>query len=335
MVDTTLHIGLDLGGTNIKWVLAEHATGDWHTVDQGQVPTDVSGGERTVVPQLAELAVEVREGAGGPVDSLGVAVPGLYIPESGIVTFLTNVPGDWSATPVGVPVAEASGLPTALINDARAFGVAELRFGAGRDVRNFVGLTLGTGIGGVFAIDDQVVQGYRGQAGELGHQTIDPDGPWCGCGNRGCVEAYARADQVAIVCGTADPREAIEKARAGDEKARAGLAEIGRYLGIGISNAITVLTPERIILGGGWANAGDLIIEPIKAEMRRRVITTPVERIDVVLAELGIWAGAIGAAVHGAERAAGAGAGVAQPAATRTSGIADAEGPAAAATDTT
>jgi glucokinase len=139
----------------------------------------------------------------------------------------------------------------------------------------------------------------------LGHQTIDPDGPWCGCGNRGCVEAYARADQVAIVCGTADPREAIEKARAGDEKARAGLAEIGRYLGIGIANAITVLTPERIILGGGWANAGDLIIEPIKAEMRRRVITTPVERIDVVQAELGTWAGAIGAAVHGAERAAG------------------------------
>ena len=107
---------------------------------------------------------------------------------------------------------------------------------------------------------------------------------------------------MAIVCGTADPREAIEQARAGDERARAGLAEIGRYLGIGIANAITVLTPERIILGGGWANAGDLIIEPIKAEMRRRVITTPVERVDVVLAELGTWAGAIGAAVHGAER---------------------------------
>jgi glucokinase len=304
MQDVTRHIGLDLGGTNIKWVVVEHAAGDWQTADRGQVPTDVSGGEHTVVPQLARLAVQVRDSAGGQVFSLGVAVPGLYIPETGVVTFLTNVPGDWSATPVGAPVAEAAGLPTALINDARAFGVAELRFGAGRDVRSFVGLTLGTGIGGVFAIDDQVVQGYRGQAGELGHQTIDPDGPWCGCGNRGCVEAYARADQVATVCGTADPREAIERARAGDERARAGLAEIGRYLGIGIANAITVLTPEIVILGGGWASAGDLIIEPIKAELRRRVITTPVERIDVVLAELGTWAGAIGAAVHGAERAA-------------------------------
>jgi glucokinase len=303
----TRHLGLDLGGTNIKWAVVEREDEGWRFVDQGSVRTDVSGGEGTVVPQLAALAIEVRDAAGGPVASLGVAVPGLYIPETGVVTFLTNVPGDWSATPVGEPVATASGLPTALINDARAFGLAELRFGAGRDVRNFVGLTLGTGIGGVFAIDDQVVQGYRGQAGELGHQTIDPDGPWCGCGNRGCVEAYARADQVAIVCGTADPREAVEKARAGDERARAGLAEIGRYLGIGLANAVTVLTPERIILGGGWSNAGDLIIEPIKAELRRRVITTPVERIDVVVAELGTWAGAIGAAVHGAERAEGLG----------------------------
>jgi glucokinase len=113
---------------------------------------------------------------------------------------------------------------------------------------------------------------------------------------------------VALVCGTADPRDAIERARAGDVRARAGLAEIGRYLGIGISNAITVLTPELVILGGGWSMAAELIIEPIKAEMRRRVITTPVDRIDVVLAELGTWAGAIGAAVHGAERSAPSGA---------------------------
>jgi glucokinase len=297
------HLGLDLGGTNIKWSVVEGAGDDWRALDEGQVPTDASGGERTVVAQLAELAVRVRDGTGGPVGSLGVAVPGLYVPETGVVTFLTNVPGDWSATPVGQPLAEACGLPTALINDARAFGLAELRFGAGRDVHSFVGLTLGTGIGGVFAIGNRVIQGYRGQAGELGHQTIDPDGPWCGCGNRGCVEAYARADQVAAACGTADPREAIERARAGDEQARAGLAEVGRYLGIGIANAVTVLTPERVILGGGWASAGDLIIEPIKAEMQRRVITTPVERVDVVQAELGTWAGAIGAAVHGAERA--------------------------------
>ncbi len=313
MEERTRHIGLDLGGTNIKWAVVAGSGDDWRTLDQGSVPTDTSGGERTVVPQLARLAVEVHDSAGGPVDSLGVAVPGLYIPETGVVTFLTNVPGDWSATPVGAPVAAATGLPTALINDARAFGLAELRFGAGRDVHSFIGFTLGTGVGGVIAIGNQVIQGFRGQAGELGHQTIDPDGPWCGCGNRGCVEAYCRADQVAIVCGTADPREAIERARAGDERALAGWAQIGRYLGIGISNAVTVLTPELVILGGGWANAGDLLIEPIKAEMRRRVLTKPVDRADVVLAQLGTWAGAIGAAVHGAEQALASGSGAPTP----------------------
>jgi glucokinase len=303
----TRHLGLDLGGTNIKWAVVERDEDGWRTLDQGSEPTDLSAGEHSVVPQLAGLAVRLRDEAdapSAPMASVGVAVPGLYIPETGVVTFLTNVPGDWSATPVGEPVAVATGLPTALINDARAFGLAELRFGAGRDVTSFIGLTLGTGVGGVIAIGDQVIQGFRGQAGELGHQTIDPDGPWCGCGNRGCVEAYARADQVAIVCDTEDPREAIERARAGDERARAGLAEIGRYLGIGIANAVTVLTPDLVILGGGWASAGDLIIEPIKAEMRRRVITTPVDRVEVVLAELGTGAGAIGAAVHGAEQAA-------------------------------
>jgi glucokinase len=181
--------------------------------------------------------------------------------------------------------------------------VARPRTCPGRDVDSFIGFTLGTGIGGVFAIGNRIIQGYRGQAGELGHQTIDPDGPWCGCGNRGCVEAYCRADQVAIVCGTANPREAIEKARAGDERAIAGLAEIGRYLGIGISNAVTVITPDLVILGGGWSSAGDLLIEPIKAEMQRRVLIGSGEHTDVVLAELGTWAGAIGAAVHGAEQA--------------------------------
>lgn len=298
----TRHIGLDLGGTNVKWALVENVDGAWRTLRHDQVPTDVSRGEASVVGQLAELAVALRDREDGMVTSLGVAVPGLYIPETGVVTFLTNIPGDWSATPVRAPLAQATGLPTELINDARAFGLAELRFGAGRDVRSFVGLTLGTGIGGVFALDGQIVQGYRGQGGEFGHQTIDPDGPWCGCGNRGCVEAYTRADQVALACGTESAQAAVAAAEAGDARAIAGLAEVGRYLGIGLANAVTILTPERIILGGGWSSAGAFIVEPIRAELRRRVITTPIERVEVVLAELGTWAGAIGAAIHGAER---------------------------------
>ena len=306
MSDTPRYIGLDLGGTNIKWSVVERSGPDgWHTLDRGQVPTDRAGEDEGIVAQLCTLAAEVRDGVGdGPVLTCGVAVPGLYVPETGVVTFLTNVPGDWSATPTGEPIAQATGLPAALINDARAFGLGELRFGAGKDVGSFVGLTLGTGVGGVVALDNQVRLGYNGQAGELGHQTIEPDGPWCGCGNRGCMESFCRADQVAAECGTADPREAIERARAGDQRCIDGLARIGRYLGIGLSNAVTVLTPERIILGGGWSSAGDLITEAIKLEMDKRVLIDSGDRVDIVIAELGTWAGAIGAAVHGAEQAA-------------------------------
>ena len=194
-------------------------------------------------------------------------------------------------------------MPAFLVNDARAFGLAELRLGAGRGASTMIGLTLGTGVGGVVAVDGRVHQGHDGTAGEIGHQTIDPDGPWCGCGNRGCLEAFARADQIALACGTATAEEAVRRARDGDERAVAGLRDIGRYLGIGIANMIAVLSPDKVVLGGGVAGAGDLLFEPIREELRRRVRTTALDEVELVAAELGTWAGSIGAAVHGAERA--------------------------------
>ena len=202
------------------------------------------------------------------------------------------------------PVGEALGLPTALINDARAFGLAELRLGAARNASSMIGFTLGTGVGGVIAIDGRVYQGHDGTGGELGHQTIDPDGPWCGCGNRGCLEAFTRADQIAAICGTATAEEAFERARAGDARAAEGIAQIGRYLGIGIASMIVVMTPDRVVLGGGVAAAADLLMGPIHEELRRRVHTTSLDAVTVVTAELGTWAGGIGAAIHGAEQAA-------------------------------
>ncbi len=237
------------------------------------------------------------------VSTVGIGVPGLYDPATGATRFLVNLPGDWAGRPVAGPVGERLGRPAHLVNDARAFGLAELRLGAGRGARAMVGLTLGTGIGGVIAVGGQVQQGHDGTAGEVGHQTIDPDGPWCGCGNRGCLEAYARADQVAAACGAPTAEEAIRAAEAGDPRAIEGLAQIGRYLGIGIANMITVISPDRVVLGGGMAAAGELLFEPIRAELRRRVRTTSLDAVELVAAELGTWAGAIGAAAHGAERA--------------------------------
>ena len=239
--------------------------------------------------------------------SAGIGVPGLYDPVAGTTRFLVNVPGAWAGRPVAAPVAARLGVPAFLINDARAFGLAELRLGAGRGGATMVGLTLGTGVGGVIAVNGMVHQGHDGTGGEVGHQTIDPDGPLCGCGNHGCLEAFARADRIAAACGTATAEEAVARARAGDAAALAGLALIGSYLGIGIANMIAVLSPDRVVIGGGIAAAGDLLFTPIREELVARVHTTALDAVELVPAELGPLAGAIGAAVHGAERAAAVG----------------------------
>jgi glucokinase len=298
----SLHLGLDLGATNLKWVVARRATDGWAPVDRDQVPTRGEEGPEAVVARLAAIAGEVIDTHPG-IASVGIGVPGLYDPATGSTRFLPNLPGEWAGRPVAGPVAEATGRPTALVNDARAVGLAELRMGGGRGARSMVGMTLGTGVGGVIAIDGRVHQGHDGTGGELGHQTIDLDGPTCACGNRGCVEAYARADVIAAACGTRTVEEAVDRARAGDEAAVAGLDRVGRKLGVGIANAIVLVNPDRVVIGGGIAAAGELLLGPIRAEVRERVRVTSLDEIEIVAAELGTWAGATGAAVHGAERA--------------------------------
>jgi glucokinase len=300
----TRHLGLDLGATNLKWAVVEHGGGnDWRTLATGHVSTDGQAGPDAVVGRIADTGADVAATWPGIV-SAGIGVPGLYDPGTGTARFLPNIPGEWAGRPIAGPVSARLGVPVYLINDARAFGLAELRLGAGRGASSMVGLTLGTGIGGVIAIDGRVHQGHDGTGGEGGHQTIDPDGPPCTCGNRGCLEAFARADRIAAACGTATAEEAVARAREGDARALAGLAAVGRYLGIGLANLVVVVSPDRIVLGGGVAAAGDLLFEPIRDELRRRVFITDLERVTVVGAALGTWAGAIGAAVHGAERAA-------------------------------
>jgi glucokinase len=300
---TSRHLGLDLGVTNIKWAIIEHDVGEWETLDRGQVSTPAADSPSAVVARLATLGLEAIGQYPG-VSSVGIGVPGLYDPAAGCTRFLVNMPGDWAGRSVAPPVEATLGCPVSLINDARAFGLAELRLGAARGVHSMVGLTLGTGVGGVIAIDGRVHLGHDGTAGEVGHQTIDPDGPLCGCGNRGCLEAFARADVIAAACGTPTVEAAVVAARAGDARALAALTEVGRYLGIGIGNMITVISPDRVVIGGGIAAAGDLLLDPIRAELRRHIFTTSLDEVEIVTAELGIWAGAIGAAVHGAEAAA-------------------------------
>jgi glucokinase len=297
------NLGLDLGATNLKWVVVERDGDAWHAIDRGQVRTRAADGPAGIVDQLADVgraALAERP----DLASIGIGVPGLYDPAAGTTKFLVNLPGDWDGIPVATPVSAALGIPTFLINDARAFGLAELRLGAGRGASSMVGLTLGTGIGGVIAVDGKVLMGHDGTAGEVGHQTIDPDGPSCNCGNHGCLEAFARADRLAEACGAPDAETAVERARNGDAAAIAGLERVGRYLGIGIANLITLVNPDRVVIGGGMAAAGELLLDPARREVVERVTTTSLAAVTIVTAELGIWAGAMGAAVHGAERAA-------------------------------
>ncbi len=298
----TRHLGLDLGATNLKWTVVERAGDTVTALDRGQVPTQVAGGPDAIVAQLGEVGLAAMTTWPG-VTTAGVGIPGLYDPRLGTTVFLVNVAGDWDGRPVAAPVAAVLGLPIALINDARAFGLAELRIGAARGASSMVGLTLGTGVGGVIAIDGKVHLGHDGTAGEIGHQTIDPDGPSCNCGNHGCLEAFARADRIAEACGTATVEAAVERARAGDPVALDGLERVGRYLGIGIGNMITVISPDRVVIGGGVSAAGDLLLASARDEIRRRVRTTSISEVELVIAELGTWAGAIGAAIHGAEQA--------------------------------
>ena len=299
----TRHLGIDLGVTNLKWAAVETDGDEWRILHRGQVRTRSADGPEAVIGRIAETGRSAL-GRWPTIMSIGIGVPGLYDPASGTTRFLVNMPGDWKDRPVAAPVSASLGLPCALINDARAFGLAELRLGAARGADSMVGLTLGTGVGGVIAIGGHVHLGHDGTAGEVGHQVIDPDGPSCNCGNHGCLEAFARADRIAEACGAETVEAAVEAAQAGDARALAGLQSVGRYLGIGIGNMITIISPDRVVIGGGIAASGPLLLDPIRAEVRRRVLTTSLSDVEIVPAELGTWAGAIGAAVHGAEAAA-------------------------------
>lgn len=295
----TRHLGLDLGGTNIKWAVVEQAVDGWSTLNRGQVATPQPPDPPAVIAALTQVGHDALE-RWQALATIGVGVPGLYDPAGGTTRFLPNL-GGWAGVAVAAPLSAGLGLPCHLVNDARAFGLAELRLGAGRGASTMVGLTIGTGVGGVVAVDGRIHLGHDGTAGELGHQTLEPDGPPCTCGNRGCLETYANADAIARACGTASVEEAVTRARAGEERALDGLRQVGHRLGVGLGNLVSVLTPDRIVIGGGVAAAADLFLDAVWEELRRRVHTTSLDELTIVSGELGTWAGAIGAAVHGAE----------------------------------
>ena len=302
----SLHLGLDLGGTNLKVAVVEAGTesrltqADPRLISTDRLPTDTSEGERSVLRQLIGVARDVI-GAHDRIDSVGLGMPGFIDPDAGITRLIPNIPGNWDRVPVIAQMTDALAMPVGLVNDARAFTLAEHRLGAGRGAISMLGVTLGTGVGGGLILGGRLYLGHSGSAGEFGHQTVLPDGPLCNCGNFGCLEAVARADAIAAACGRPTVEDAVAAARAGDLRAQEGLIDAGRYLGIGAANAVVLLSVDRVVVGGGVAAAGDLLLDAMRKELVSRVHVSDVERVAVMCAELGVWAGAIGAALFGAE----------------------------------
>jgi glucokinase len=284
-------LGLDLGGTNIKLALLE----DDVLVEQREAPTlSEEGGPAAVLQRIVELGRSV-----GPVDSVGVALPGLF-DEDGVIVLLPNLYGAWTGTPAREPLEEGFGAPVRMINDGHAFALAESTLGAGRGAANVMCIVCGTGIGGGLVLGGRLHLGPDQRAGEFGHHTVSEDGPRCECGNRGCLELYAGARAIAAAAGAPSFHETVVRAHAGDGVAIQALARAGELIGLAIANVLIFLAPDRVVVGGGVAEAGELLLDPLRASVANRARVAPLDRIAIAPAELGPRAGAIGAALWSA-----------------------------------
>lgn len=297
---STSHLGLDLGGTNIKVAAITKTEDEFAVMSTTEVETEASEGPEAVASNLVEVGSKAMDLQ--PTDTLGLGVPGHFDRETGQVILFPNLPGAWKGFPLRDRVGKALGVATWMINDARAFTLAEGILGSGKGCKTVACITLGTGVGGGIMIDGRLHRGAFGVAGELGHQTIVPDGPMCGCGNRGCVEALTKADVLMSLAGKKSVVDVFDAARKGEERSVEAVGQVAEYLGIGLANVVTLLGPDRIVVGGGIAEAGDLILRPIGDAVRSRVTLVPTDEIEIVPATFGRFAGAVGAALAGVLR---------------------------------
>jgi glucokinase len=322
----TLSLGIDLGGTKILTAVT-NTQGEMLSRDHSITPA--KEGQEAVVKSILESvgrALDQARISAPDLTAVGVGAPGLSNPETGILFTSPNLPG-WKDVSLRDIIEEGLGKKAFLINDANAAAVGELYFGAGRCARNFIYITVSTGIGSGIIIDGKIYTGSIGTAGELGHMVIDNEGPLCNCGNRGCWEALAS--------GTALAREArlkikdgvttsilqlaggdLEKinaeviheaAQAGDSLAIELIARTAYYLGVGLSNLINIFNPEVIIIGGGLSNIGDMLLKPAFEEAGRRAFKPAYQAVRFARAELGRNSGVLGAAAFALEQVKNAG----------------------------
>jgi glucokinase len=316
-----LALGIDLGGTKILTAVVD-ASGKIISADQGLTPSR-EGHEAGVSSILRSAAAALGEAgvAAEDLSAVGVGAPGLSNPETGVLYTSPNLPG-WRDVPLRDMIEAGLGRKAFIINDANAAAVGELHYGAARGARNFIYITVSTGIGGGIIVDGRIYTGAAGAAGELGHMVIDDEGPKCNCGNRGCWETLASGTALArearlrieggaktsiLECAGGDideiNAEAVHRAaQQGDSLAKELIARTAYYLGVGLANLVNIFNPEVIVIGGGLSHIGDMLLEPACEEAGRRAFPQSFRGVRFARAELGPNSGVIGAAAYAREK---------------------------------
>jgi glucokinase len=304
-------IGVDVGGTLLR---AARFDQDLNLLDRAQQDTLAKKGPDVVLDRLTETIRQVLPENPGDLYGIGLAMPGPLDPEHGILIAAPNLP--FHNTPIGKLVQQACGGPVFLGNDADLAGLAEYNRGAGRGTRSMIYITISTGIGGGLILDGKLHTG-RGQGGEIGHMVLDPNGPTCGCGHRGHLEALASGTAIARIARErlnagveSSLREKVggdltqvsarlvgDAALEGDPMAVEIITQAGRYVGIEIASLMMLLNPDMFVLGGGVTRLGNLLFEPMNEAIREYAMHERFwQGIPIKPAELGDDVGLIGAA---------------------------------------
>lgn len=310
-------LGIDIGGTNL--VVGAVAEDGSRVIGEHSRPTAPSRGPEAIIDELVSMADQTREALrreadGAELSGVGVGAPGPLDTEQGIVFLTPNL--GWVNMPLRERVSHGLGLPTQIDNDANCAVLGESWVGAARGGRYVLGITIGTGIGGGIVIDGLLHHGASDCAGEIGHMTIDMDGRRCGCGNYGCLEAYASGPAIAM--------RAIEQVRSGAESKLAELAggdldrvtaqtvyaaaalgdelagevvrSTAQYLGTGLANLLNAFNPDLVVIMGGVTQAGDRLFDALRRVVAQRAFRPAVEACRIVPGNLAGLAGVYGAA---------------------------------------